>query len=387
MVNTVENNREGYTDRAYGAAKQARRALGMVGDPSEKYFKHMVSSNMIHNCPVTPKDITAANNIFCPNVASMKGKPVRSTQDPVLTEYVEIPKDMVALNRDVTLTAYVMFVDGLGFLVMASRNIKFTTNVYFPKRSKGNLSNSLKKVFEIYSKRGFKKTALMDRELEFFRDDIRGVILNTTATSEHVPEIERQIRVIKERARAIRSTLPFRKMPNRMIVELINFVVLWLNDFSPSSGIYKTYIPRTIMTGTTLDCNKHCKLPFGAYVETHGMNAPTNTMKERRRAAIWLGPTAIFQGSYKFLCLKTGRRITRKQFRELPMPKSVIEAVEALAERDKQDGNLEFNDRDGSPYTNLENATNQPIDGDAGVDNGEEPEGTAEETESDEPNW
>jgi hypothetical protein len=206
------------------------------------------------------------------------------------------------------------------------------------------------------------------------------VTLNTTATIEHVPEIERQIRVIKERARAIRSTLPFKRMPNRMIVELINFVVLWLNAFPPSSGISKTYSPRTIMTGTTLDYNKHFKLPFGAYVETHEMNTPTNTMKERTRTAICLGPTANFQVSYKFLCLRTGRRITRKQFKELPMPKAVIEAVEELAERDKQDGNLEFTDRDSSPYTDLENDTNQPTDGDAGVD-------TEEETEPNEHNW
>jgi hypothetical protein len=134
------------------------------------------------------------------------------------------------------------------------------------------------------------------------------------------------------------------------------------------------------MTGTTLDYNTHCKLPFGAYVETHEMNTPTNTMKERTRAAICLCPTANFQGSYKFLCLRTGRRITRKQFKELPMPKAIIEAVEALTERDKQDGNLEFTNRDGSPYTDSENATNQPTDGDAGVD-------TEEETESNEPNW
>jgi hypothetical protein len=145
-------------------------------------------------------------------------------------------------------------------------------------------------------------------------------VVYQTATGEHVPEIERQIRVIKERAREIRSTLPFKRMPNRMIVELIKFVVLWLNDFPPSSGISKTYSPRTIRTGTTLDYNKHCKLLFGAYVETHEMNTPTNTMKEITRAAICLGPTANFQGSYKFLCLRTGRRITRKQFRELPMP-------------------------------------------------------------------
>jgi hypothetical protein len=99
MVNTVENNHEGYTDSADGAAKQARRALGMVSYPSEKDFKHMVSSNIIRNCPVTTRYITAANNIFDPIVASMKGKTVRATQDPVMTKYVAIPKDIVALNR------------------------------------------------------------------------------------------------------------------------------------------------------------------------------------------------------------------------------------------------------------------------------------------------
>jgi hypothetical protein len=145
MVNTVEGNREGYTDRNFSAAKQAWRAPGMMGYPSEKYFKHMVSSNMIRNYPVTPKYINAANNIFGPNVVSMKGKTLRATQDPVLTEYVEIPKDTVVLNKDVMLMADVMFVDGLGFLVTASRDIKFTTNEYVLKKSKANLISSLKR--------------------------------------------------------------------------------------------------------------------------------------------------------------------------------------------------------------------------------------------------
>jgi hypothetical protein len=90
MVNTVKDTREGYTNRAYTAAKQAHNALGMVGYPSEKDFKNMVSSNMISNCPVTPSDITVANKIFGPNVASMKGKTVRATQEPVPMEYVEV---------------------------------------------------------------------------------------------------------------------------------------------------------------------------------------------------------------------------------------------------------------------------------------------------------
>jgi hypothetical protein len=83
-------------------------------------------------------------------------------------------------------------------MITSSRGIKFTTTEYVGKRSKANLVNSLKKVFEINNKRGFNiQTALMDREFECLRDDIRGVILNTTATSEIVPEIERQIQVVK----------------------------------------------------------------------------------------------------------------------------------------------------------------------------------------------
>jgi hypothetical protein len=137
-----------------------------------------------------------------------------------------------------------MFVDGLGFVVTSSRGVKFTTSEYVPTRSKANLTNSLKKVFEIYTQGGFTiQTALMDREFECLRDNLRGITLNTTAASEHVPEIERQICVIKERARAIWSTLPFTKVPNRIIVELINFFVLWLNALPPASGISQTYSP------------------------------------------------------------------------------------------------------------------------------------------------
>jgi hypothetical protein len=49
MVNTVAENHEVYTQREYDDAKQARRALGMVGYPSNKYFNNTVRSNMIKN--------------------------------------------------------------------------------------------------------------------------------------------------------------------------------------------------------------------------------------------------------------------------------------------------------------------------------------------------
>jgi hypothetical protein len=259
---------------------------------------------MIRNCPVTPTDITASDKIFGPDVASLKGKTVRNTPAPVLTDYLKIPQAIIDLNKDVTLAADVMFVCGLGFLLSESRKLKFTTIEHVPRRTKPILVKSLNKVFNIYNYRGFKVVkALMDREFEPLRGQINGTIMNTTAASEHVPEIERQIRVIKERARAIASTLPFKNVPSRMIIELIHFVVLWINTSPPSRGVSNTHSPKTIMTGTTLDYNKHCRLPFGAYVETHEENDPTNTMVEITRGAICLGPTTNFQGSYNFYAL------------------------------------------------------------------------------------
>jgi hypothetical protein len=164
MLNTVKENREGYTHKEFERAKVARRALGMVWYPSPEDFTNMVRANMIRNFPVTPTDITASEKIFGPDVASLKGKTVRNTPAPVLTDYMKIPQAIIDLNKDVTLAADVMFVCGLGFLVSASWKLEFTTIEHVPRRTKPILVKSLNKVFNIYNYRGFKVvTALMYR--------------------------------------------------------------------------------------------------------------------------------------------------------------------------------------------------------------------------------
>jgi hypothetical protein len=151
MVNTVRKNREGYMHLEFERAKLARRALGMVGCPSPTYFTHMVRANMTRNCPVTPTNITASDEIFGPDAVSLKGKTVRNTPAPFLTDYVKIPQEIIDLNDNVTLAANVVFVCGLGFMVSASRKLKFTTIEHFPRRTKPILVKSLKKVFNIYT--------------------------------------------------------------------------------------------------------------------------------------------------------------------------------------------------------------------------------------------
>jgi hypothetical protein len=149
-----------------------------------------------------------------------------------MADYVQIPKEIMSLNRNVTLAIDIMFINGLPFMVSISRKIKFTTVEYLLGRKHDHLVKSIRKIINLYRKRGFTvDTALMDREFECLRADLHELNLKTTAASEHVPDVERQIRVLKERSRAIRRTLPFNAIPGRIIIELVYYAAFWLNDF------------------------------------------------------------------------------------------------------------------------------------------------------------
>jgi hypothetical protein len=82
---------------------------------------NMVRSNMIKNFPISPTDITNAHKIFGPDIATLKGKTVRRTPAGVMTEYVKIPKEIISLNKNVTLAVDIMFVCGIPFMVSISR--------------------------------------------------------------------------------------------------------------------------------------------------------------------------------------------------------------------------------------------------------------------------
>ena len=60
MLNTVSNNREGFTRREYEGAGQARQAMRLRGFPLEREFENMVCLNVIVNFPVTFDDVQVA---------------------------------------------------------------------------------------------------------------------------------------------------------------------------------------------------------------------------------------------------------------------------------------------------------------------------------------
>jgi hypothetical protein len=137
------------------------------------------------------------------------------------------------------------------------------------------------------------------------------------------------------------NTLPYKKMPQLILIELIYHVVLWLNAFPSKSGISETLLPRKIILCHHLDFAKHCRAPFGSSCEVHDEPAPTNSMM----LAIVLGPMGNLQGTYKFFSLIMGAKIRLCQFTCYPMPDSVIAKVEQFALAGAAPGALDFANR------------------------------------------
>ncbi len=285
LVNTVRENFEGHTKHDIAKAKEARRLQGMVGNPTNREFKGMVCEKLITNCPVTVQDVENANRIFGPDLANLRGKTIRTKLEHVHIEYAQIPWDFVELHKYVALVADLMFVNGLPFLVTSSRGISFLVTIeYLKSRTAKRLVHTLERVFRIYGTAGFiMQTALMDMEFKKLKDKLPNVILNTTAAQEHVGEIERKIRVVKERARCTTSILPYNVLPKIMIIELMHFCVMWMNSFPVKPGISEKWSPREIVLRHRLDAKLHCKVPLGAYCEVHVDPDITNTMEPRTR--------------------------------------------------------------------------------------------------------
>ena len=211
------------------------------------------------------------------------------------------------------------------YLSKVVRHVKFMTAENIANVEASMLQESIRQVKKVYMQRGFKITnILMDGQLTCIRGNLAElkINLNICSNNKNVGEIERLKHTIKEQVRGIYITLPFNKLPGRMIVKIVALYIFWLNTLPPSHSVEGNLSPRQIFTCLTIDYVKHCRLQFGDYARVH--KAHDNTMKERTTGAILLRTTGNAQGAYFFVSLTTARRLNRQSFTPLPLPQEVI---------------------------------------------------------------
>ena len=347
LVETVEQNKMGFSKRQVERADRAKRLYEMIGFPSMKDYKTILQMNGIRNCPVTVDDVKICEKIYGPSVPALKGKSVRTKPNVVVKDYVEVPKELKLQNEDVELCADILYIQKEMFLATVSKHLKFLTIVPIAQRSKKMLCDAFDQTFRVYNASGFRIASVhVDPEFkpleDIMRDDDNDIAMIYVPAQQHVPEIERAIRTIKERYRAMYHSLPYKAIPKIMIKAAAKRAVKWLNMFPPKGGVSKYFSPRAIVTGCPLDYNNNCKHSFGAYVQALQENVPTNSPAPRTLDCIFLDSEDNPAGGFQLLHLASNKVITRRKITEIPLTEAVIHRVEELAKKEGIPNKLTF---------------------------------------------
>ena len=73
-ITTVWDNKKNFTNNDYLRAIRARELQVMVGCPSDKDFMKILMTSSLPMCPVTPRDVLIANELFGPDVGALKAR-------------------------------------------------------------------------------------------------------------------------------------------------------------------------------------------------------------------------------------------------------------------------------------------------------------------------
>jgi hypothetical protein len=299
---------------------------------------------------VTVQYIDVALKIGGKNIAALKGKTTRSKFILVARDYVKVPMELMKLHMELFLTTNIFFFNKIPFFLTLSRKICFTAVNHLADRTVPHIFKAFKEMYQYHLHRGFHiKTVHADGEFTPLKPLIEsmpgGPMVDLASSNKHVPDIKRRIRVVKEHCWATRHSLPYEIIPKLMTIHIVLNVVKLLKFFSTKGDVSDTLIPKTIMSGETLDFKKHLSLQIGQFFQVHEEDTPRNRQAARTKEAISLGPSGNLQGGFKFMALNSAKKIVRRNWDVIPLSDVVSNRVNEFGK--DQPHLMTFMDRHG----------------------------------------
>jgi hypothetical protein len=169
-----------------------------------KDFKWVIRSNQIKDCPVKTQYIDVATKIWGKNISALKGNNTQCKTHQVARDFVKVPKEFLKLHKEVFMTTDIFFVNKIHFFLTLSQHICFTAVNHLVDRTVPQMFKAFKEMYQYYLHCGFHIMMVhADGEFAPLKTLIEampsGPMVNLASANEHIPEIERRIRVVKER--------------------------------------------------------------------------------------------------------------------------------------------------------------------------------------------
>jgi hypothetical protein len=311
-------------------ANDAAQLVKNLGYPSQAVVNRMIRGGTIARNPVTVKDVDNSVNIYGKPVPFLRGKSVK--RKPLVARVPDVikrPRVSVTLHTDIFFVAkkpYLLSVVmplGFGIVTWMQNN-----------RSFASIKRCMDQHMRVVRSRNFTVDTIFvdgEKRLEKLKGVYNGVHVDVCGADQHVPVAEARIKVIKNTARAVLASLPW-KLPHSKLPHAVFYANTRINSV-PSMSAVDVETPRERFWGTKIDFVKDLRLGFGDYCEVFCPAVADNTLAERTTSAIALYPAGNLQGSWRFLDLKTMKVITRDQYTVLPTPSVVIEKNERRCQR------------------------------------------------------
>eukprot|EP00957_Ditylum_brightwellii_P092677 7056915-Ditylum_brightwellii.AAC.1 len=94
----------------------------MVECPSMSDFRNMVKMNLLPGSPVSLQDIDNAEFLFGTDMGLLKGKTTRKVPEPVASNYIEVPREIIDFHKGVTIAADVKYINKVPFFTNVPKN-------------------------------------------------------------------------------------------------------------------------------------------------------------------------------------------------------------------------------------------------------------------------
>lgn len=297
---------------------------------SDKVLMEMLKHGTLSETHLKHDDIPLIRVMIGPCQGCIQGK---ITNQPAKTKV-----DRITLPIGTLIHADIMFMNNEQFLIAVDDTTNFGVVQYLRNKTKDTVLEAMQRILNVFTSHGWvPKEVRTDSEVIFTAIEAsleeRGIIHTKSPPDVHEKNIERYIRVVKERSRSLINDLLY-KLPTELNKYAVTAAVTALNlnankKTSPVS-------PVQMVSGKTPNMNNDHKSYFGQIVFCR-RPYPDHSTTKRADLCITLNKEKNSKGSYRVFMVDTKKVVLRSHLVPITPTDQQIQQINNISEEKKDE--------------------------------------------------